>query len=231
MMMFRSDSRILVLSFVILSGQAVLLSERIAADETRTVDRPGLCAGASAIDVSSRSFPVLINGGFLQNSTTKVNAPLFAKCLVLDNGTTRLAIVIVDSFMMPRELLDRAKEMAREKTGIATDRMLIAATHAHSNRSSQHASGASEPRRDVSVRSRRSRPDRALGPDSRGPTGRGSGRLFAALLRLPAGLVRLLRQVRRGACPPDRRPEGEPAVRRHQLQSDRRSEEHTSELQ
>src|SRR5208337_5455731 len=46
----------------------------------------------------------------------------FAKCLVLDNGTTRLAIVIVDSYMMPRELLDRAKEMAREKTGIATDR-------------------------------------------------------------------------------------------------------------
>jgi len=132
MMMFRTDSRILVLSFVILSGQAVLLSERIAADETRTVDRPGLCAGASAIDVSSRSFPVLINGGFLQNSTTKVNAPLFAKCLVLDNGTTRLAIVIVDSFMMPRELLDRAKEMAREKTGIATDRMLIAATHTYS---------------------------------------------------------------------------------------------------
>ena len=27
---------------------------------------------------------------------------------------------------------DRAKEMAREKTGIATDRMLIAATHTHS---------------------------------------------------------------------------------------------------
>ena len=132
MMMFRADSRILVLSFVILAGQAVLLSERIAADETRTADRPGLRAGASAIDVSPRSFPVLINGGFLQNSTTKVNDPLFAKCLVPDDGTTRLAIVIVHSCMMPRELLDRAKGMAREKTGIATDRMLIAATHTHS---------------------------------------------------------------------------------------------------
>src|SRR5271157_108683 len=132
MMMLRADSRIFVLSFVILAGQAALLSERIAADETRSADRPALRAGASAIDVSPRSFPVLINGGFLQNTTTKVNDSLFAKCLVLDDGTTRLAIVIVDSCMMPRELLDRAKEMAREKTGIATDRMLIAATHTYS---------------------------------------------------------------------------------------------------
>ena len=34
--------------------------------------------------------------------------------------------------MMPRELLDRAKEMARDKTGIPTDRILISATHTHS---------------------------------------------------------------------------------------------------
>jgi hypothetical protein len=74
----------------------------------------------------------LINGGFLQNSATEVHDPLFAKCVVLDDGMTRLAIVVVDSCMMPRELLDRAKAMAREKTGIPTDRMLISATHTHS---------------------------------------------------------------------------------------------------
>ena len=127
-MLLRADPRIFVLSFVILAGQAALHCERIAAGETRTADRPELRAGAQVIDVSPRTFPVLINGGFLQNSATRVNDPSFAKCLVLDDGTTRLAIIIVDSCMMPRELLDRAKEMAREKTGIATDRMLIAAT-------------------------------------------------------------------------------------------------------
>ncbi len=113
-MLLRADSRIFVLSFVILAGQAALLCERIAAGETRTADRPGLRAGAQAIDVSPRTFPVLINGGFLQSSATRVNDALFAKCLVLDDGTTRLAIVILDSCMMPRELLDRANEMARK---------------------------------------------------------------------------------------------------------------------
>jgi hypothetical protein len=77
-------------------------------------------------------FPVLINGGFLQNRAGRVNDRLLAKCLVLDDGATRLAIVLVDTCMMPRELIDRAKELAREKTGIPIDRMLISATHTHS---------------------------------------------------------------------------------------------------
>ena len=54
------------------------------------------------------------------------------KCVVLDDGSTRLAIVVVDSCMMPRELLDKAKDLAREKSGISSDHILISATHTHS---------------------------------------------------------------------------------------------------
>jgi hypothetical protein len=89
-------------------------------------------AGACAIDVAPTQFPVLVNGGFLQNSAKKLNDPIRAKCLVLDDGSTRFAIVVADSCMMPRELLDRAKELAREKTQIPTDHILISATHTHS---------------------------------------------------------------------------------------------------
>ncbi len=41
-------------------------------------------------------------------------------------------IVVVDSCMLPRALIDRAKALAREKTGIPTERVLISATHTHS---------------------------------------------------------------------------------------------------
>jgi hypothetical protein len=102
------------------------------AGESSLENSPGLRVGAAAVDVSPSRLPVLINGGFLESSATKVNDPLFARCLVLDDGTTRLAIVVVDSCMMPRELLDKAKEMARERTGIPTEKMLISATHTHS---------------------------------------------------------------------------------------------------
>jgi len=94
---------------------------------------PGLFrAGACAVDIAPATFPVLVNGGFLQNRAARLNDPVRAKCLVLDDGSTRLAIVVVDSCMMPRELLDRAKELARKKTGIPTERVLISATHTHS---------------------------------------------------------------------------------------------------
>jgi hypothetical protein len=102
------------------------------AGESSLENGPGLRAGAVAVNVSPSRLPVLINGGFLESSANKVNDPLFARCLVLDDGTTRLAIVVVDSCMMPRVLLDRAKEMARERTGIPADKMLISATHTHS---------------------------------------------------------------------------------------------------
>ena len=89
-------------------------------------------AGASSVDIAPGKFPVIVNGGFLQAQAARLNDPIRAKCVVLDDGTTRLAIAVVDSCMMPRELIDRAKDLAREKTGIPTERILISATHTHS---------------------------------------------------------------------------------------------------
>ena len=88
-------------------------------------------AGAHAIDVTPQKFPALIIGGFLEATSTSVTDPLHARCLVLDDGATRLALVVVDSCMLPRELLDEAKDLARQRTGIPTDRILISATHTH----------------------------------------------------------------------------------------------------
>lgn len=91
-----------------------------------------LRAGAAAVDVSPRKLPVRVNGGFLEANADKVVDPLCSRAMVLDDGSTRLAIVVVDSCMMPRELLDKAKKLARQACGIADDRILISATHTHS---------------------------------------------------------------------------------------------------
>jgi hypothetical protein len=88
-------------------------------------------AGAAAVDVTPEKFPVVINCGFLEASGASARDKLYARALVLDDGSTRVAIVIVDSCMMPRELLDRAKELIAEELKIPTDRQLIAATHTH----------------------------------------------------------------------------------------------------
>ena len=89
-------------------------------------------AGVAAVDVSPESLPAIVNGGFLRRDAVEVLDPLYAKAFVLDDGATRIALCVVDSCMMPRDLLDRAKAVASERTGIPTDRMLISATHTHS---------------------------------------------------------------------------------------------------
>lgn len=89
-------------------------------------------AGAFAVDITPKKFPVIINGGFLEQVASQANDRLHARAIVLEKGKLRLAIVVVDSCMMPRDLLDRAKDVAARRTGIPVDRMLISATHTHS---------------------------------------------------------------------------------------------------
>ena len=89
-------------------------------------------AGAFAVDTSPRKLPAIVNGYTFERIVDKVLDPLFARCLVLDDGSTRVAIVVADICVMPRDLIDRAKQLASERTGIPADRMLISATHTHS---------------------------------------------------------------------------------------------------
>ncbi|NUQ63939.1 MAG: hypothetical protein HUU20_15785 [Pirellulales bacterium] len=91
-----------------------------------------LKVGAAVLDVTPSKLPVLVNGGMLSRSADKVKAPVNARAIVLDDGRERLAIVVVDSCMMPRPLLDDAKHLAAKRTKIRPDRMLISATHTHS---------------------------------------------------------------------------------------------------
>ena len=73
--------------------------------------RAELRAGAAKVDVTPLVLPVIRNGGFLEATDNKVNDPLHARCLVLDDRVTRLAIVVVDSCMVPMDLCDEAKRL------------------------------------------------------------------------------------------------------------------------
>ena len=90
-----------------------------------------LRAGVASVDVSPTKFPVIVNGGFLADKADKVLDRLYARTVVLDDGSQPIAITVVDSCMMPRDMLDKAKADAARSTGIAVERMLISATHTH----------------------------------------------------------------------------------------------------
>ena len=89
-------------------------------------------AGAYAIDITPEWFPIVVNGGFQPHYAQKAQDPLHARCLVLDDGQTRIAIVVVDSCVLDRAICDEAKQLAEKRTGIRANRMFISSTHCHS---------------------------------------------------------------------------------------------------
>lgn len=93
--------------------------------------RAELRAGAAVVDVTPVQFPVLVNGGMTSRSADGAVTKVNARAVVLDDGEERLAIVVVDSCMMPRPLLDEAKQLAAQRTKLRPDRILISATHTH----------------------------------------------------------------------------------------------------
>jgi hypothetical protein len=112
---------------VLLFASAVSLG---AADEKKSA--PQLRAGAAAVDITPKEFPLNMPGGFSANPASGAHDPLHSRALVLDDGATSLVMVVVDNLGLARETIDEAKRIASQQTGIPLERMLIASTHTHS---------------------------------------------------------------------------------------------------
>jgi hypothetical protein len=113
-----------------------------AAEIQASPAKNNLRVGAIAVNITPIQFPVIVNGMFEERTADRDVDPVFARAFVFDDGATRIAIVVVDSCMLPRELLDDAKSRASKLTGIPTEHMLISATHTHSAPSSMGCLGS-----------------------------------------------------------------------------------------
>jgi hypothetical protein len=91
-----------------------------------------LRAGAAAVDITPLEFPLNMPGGFSANMAEKAHDPLHARAMVLSDGTTTLAMVVIDNLGAPPEVLDEAKAIASQETGIPAKWMLVSSTHTHS---------------------------------------------------------------------------------------------------
>lgn len=111
----------------LLATLSVLCAPCLAAAE----DAPRLRAGAAAVDITPKLFPFSMPGGFRANMAESAHDPLYARALVLDDGTTTLALVVVDNIGVAQEVSDEAKGIASKQCGIAVEKMLVASTHTH----------------------------------------------------------------------------------------------------
>lgn len=93
-------------------------------------------AGAAASNITPPLGEPIV-GGWESPPAKHIHDELHARCLVLDDGQTRLAFAICDSVGIPREVFDEAKRQIHEATGLPIENMLMSATHTHSATSSR----------------------------------------------------------------------------------------------
>lgn len=98
-------------------------------------------AGAAVADITPTKWPMFLVGNFDLRPATQAWDRLHARALVLDDGTTRIVFVVIDSCYVPRALLDDAKQRLERSTGIPTAQMLMSATHTHSAPASRDRRG------------------------------------------------------------------------------------------
>ena len=70
-------------------------------------------AGAAVVSVTPDKMPAIINGGMLPRIADKVKTPVNARAIVMDDGKEKIAIVVVDSCMIPKIVADDAKALAQ----------------------------------------------------------------------------------------------------------------------
>ncbi len=90
-----------------------------------------LRAGVAVVDITPPvGTPLDGYGGRLDNALG-VHDPLHARAIVLDDGSTRVALVVCDLVGVGAHLVASARELIGQRPGIPPENVLIAATHTH----------------------------------------------------------------------------------------------------
>ncbi len=112
---------------VVLAGALALLATLLGAAEKPRQLR----AGAATSNLTPPIGGAII-GGFHPIPSTHIHDELHARCLVLDNGEARVALVVCDLLGASREVYDEARRLVTAETGLPGGHLLMSSTHTHS---------------------------------------------------------------------------------------------------
>ncbi|TLD68323.1 hypothetical protein FEM03_23255 [Phragmitibacter flavus] len=91
----------------------------------------GFRAGAATSNITPE-LGIDIVGNFAASYAIHVHDELHARCLVLDDGNSKLAFVVCDLLGMHRQVSIEARRLIKEAVGIEPENVMISATHTHS---------------------------------------------------------------------------------------------------
>ncbi|MGC3969473.1 MAG: neutral/alkaline non-lysosomal ceramidase N-terminal domain-containing protein [Pirellulales bacterium] len=102
-----------------------------AADKPKSDEKPVFRAAAAKSNITPAIGGDII-GGFSPAPSKHIHDELHARCLVLDDGRTKIALVVCDLLGVHRLVSDEARRIIEERTGIPKSHVMVSGTHTHS---------------------------------------------------------------------------------------------------
>lgn len=99
--------------------------------ETGLLNAGPLRVGAAAVDITPQNGTPMA-GYYKFRAVEGVLDPLYAKAIVVEQGGAAAALVVLDMVATNRDIVQAARELVRQQSGITPDRVMISATHTHS---------------------------------------------------------------------------------------------------
>ena len=72
-----------------------------------------------------------VPGGFAKSYSQSIHDPLFATAAVFDYGTTRVALVGLDNLSVKRSVVQAARALIEQGTGIPGANVMVGCSHTH----------------------------------------------------------------------------------------------------
>lgn len=89
----------------------------------------GLLIGAARIDLTPpKGLPIWLAGFGFQRRMREVRDPISAQCIVFDDGSRRVALVVADLIGLMRPSIERVRQMVGSEIGV-----VVASTHNHAS--------------------------------------------------------------------------------------------------
>ncbi len=111
------------------------LATSLVGSSVIAADDAGKTAPFRAAAATSNITPAIggdIIGGFSPLPSKHIHDELHARCLVLDDGRTKLALVVCDLLGVHKLISDESRRIIEERTGIPRANVMISGTHTHS---------------------------------------------------------------------------------------------------
>lgn len=97
----------------------------------------GLRAGAATANISP-AIGASLAGFMTDRKTVDVHDELLVRCAALESGSTRMLLCTIDSCMVPRTILDRARARIARENSVDPACILMSSTHTHSAPPAMH---------------------------------------------------------------------------------------------